>query len=99
MVTSQKKKGFKNWHPVTFLVVNMGLKLNNMIRLKNVIFSTLSCCICYSCGPSTTTKKAPYYPPPGSWERKLPEDEGVNPEKLSSAITFALANEVRHPGT
>ena len=33
-----------------------------------------------------------YVPPAGKWERKAPAELGLDPEKLKSAVEYALAN-------
>ena len=67
-----------------------------MYKSFKLIYTVLTACILYSCGPSVKTKKS-YFPPKGKWESKAPEDVGVNPGKLQSAIDFALANESPAP--
>src|SRR5262245_44276653 len=39
-----------------------------------------------------------YYPGPGeSWERRTPQQVGMDPARLNEAIAFALANETKAP--
>jgi len=39
-----------------------------------------------------------YYPNPGeSWERRTPQQVGMNPQTLQEAISYALANETKAP--
>src|SRR5262245_64918829 len=40
----------------------------------------------------------PYYPGPGgSWERRTPQQVGMDPARLNEAIAFAIANETKAP--
>ncbi len=65
------------------------------MRTKNafiwvLIFSCLSLGI-------HTSAQSNYIPPPGSWERKTPEQAKMDPAKLKEAIDFAIANEAKSP--
>lgn len=37
--------------------------------------------------------QAPYFPPPGSWEKKAPAELGMDPAKLAEAVAFAESRE------
>lgn len=39
----------------------------------------------------------PYFPPRGDWQRRMPEQAGLNPAALSAAVEYAQANENRAP--
>ena len=44
------------------------------------------------------TANTTYFPPPGqNWERRAPQELGVDPERLSIAVQFAVDNEVDWP--
>ncbi|MEO6656534.1 MAG: serine hydrolase [Pyrinomonadaceae bacterium] len=38
-----------------------------------------------------------YFPPAGEWERRTPEQENIDANKLKEAIDFAIANEAKTP--
>ncbi len=48
-------------------------------------------------GSSVALAQAPYYPPPGEWERKTPEAVGMDSALMAEAIAFAEANETSKP--
>jgi hypothetical protein len=39
----------------------------------------------------------PYFPPRGEWQRRTPEQAGLNPTALAAAVEYAQANENRAP--
>ena len=43
--------------------------------------------------PSVDAQSSVYYPPPGEWERKAPDEVGMDPTLLEEAITFAKSQE------
>ena len=49
------------------------------------------------CSPNNKDQLKTYYPSGGSWESKLPQEVGIDPDKLSEAIEFALNNESPAP--
>ena len=61
-------------------------------------FSSL--CLCVSVAVFLTAAPAaqgPYYPPPGNWERRAPEQMGMDAAKLDAAIAFAKSRENNMP--
>ena len=46
---------------------------------------------------STAAPQSPYYPLPGSWERRAPEEVGMDPVLLAEAIEFAKSQETSKP--
>ena len=48
-------------------------------------------------GGSSVSAQAPYYPPPGEWERNAPEEVGRDATLLAEAIAFAEAGETSKP--
>jgi CubicO group peptidase (beta-lactamase class C family) len=47
--------------------------------------------------PLVTWAQQPYYPPSGTWDRRTPAQEGLDPAKLQQAIAFSIAHESAHP--
>ena len=45
----------------------------------------------------SASAQKPYFPPPGSWERRTPEQARIDPAKLKEAIDFAIASESKLP--
>ncbi|GAA4384423.1 serine hydrolase [Hymenobacter koreensis] len=61
-----------------------------------------SLCIisCLFFSPASGQKKSPknqYFPPPGTWEQRRPEQVGMNAALLQEAVQFAVANETKAP--
>jgi CubicO group peptidase (beta-lactamase class C family) len=49
-------------------------------------------------GPAALAAQGPYVPPAGeAWERRAPEQVGLDPAWIRAAVEFALANESRAP--
>jgi len=47
--------------------------------------------------PQFIFAQKPYYPPADNWERRAPEQAGLDPAKLKEAIDFAIASESKTP--
>src|SRR5438094_10108799 len=45
----------------------------------------------------SASAQKPYFPPPGSWERRTLEQARIDPAKLKEAIDFAIASESKLP--
>ncbi len=43
--------------------------------------------------PAATAQATVYYPPRGDWERRKPEDAGMDAARLQQAVDYAMANE------
>ncbi|HEU4994731.1 MAG TPA: serine hydrolase [Gemmatimonadaceae bacterium] len=63
-----------------------------MIRFY--LAAALGCVALAHAGAQAAT---PYVPPPGSWERRTPEQMGMDGAKLQEAIAFAKEREVKVP--
>jgi hypothetical protein len=46
---------------------------------------------------STEERSAAAYYPDATWQHKTPSEMGINPQSLTEAIDFAVANETRAP--
>ncbi len=42
-----------------------------------------------------TLARSEYFPAPGQWERRLPDQMGIDADRLQAAVEFAVANESR----
>ncbi len=47
--------------------------------------------------PGTGGGQSTYYPPPDDWERRAPEEVGMEPTRLAAAIAFAESQETSKP--
>ena len=54
-------------------------------------------CLLLGAGMTAAQAQQPYVPPAGSWERRAPEQMGMDGVKLQDAIVFAKQNEVKAP--
>jgi CubicO group peptidase (beta-lactamase class C family) len=48
-------------------------------------------------GAGPAHAQQPYFPPTGEWERRTPEQLGLDPERIRDAVAFAQANEANSP--
>src|SRR5688572_10227800 len=68
-------------------------------RLRQ-FFKFSSLCLCVSVAffvAAVPAAQSPYYPPPGKWERRTPEQVGMDAAKLTAAIEFAKTRENNMP--
>lgn len=47
--------------------------------------------------PSLAFAQKPYFPPADNWERRAPDQAGLDPAKVKEAIDFAIASESKAP--
>ena len=66
------------------------------MKLLRVLLASVAAALVLT-GPSLALAQAPYYPPPGEWERKAPEAVGMDSALLAEAIAFAEGNETTKP--
>ena len=57
-------------------------------------FAIAACCVAATAAAQGPT---PYVPPPGAWERRTPEQMGMDGPRLQEAIAFAKSSEVKAP--
>ena len=65
-----------------------------MLKLKHAA-AVLS--VWLSMWPGAVLAQSTYFPPPGDWERKPPEEVGMDPLLLAAAIEFAESQETSKP--
>lgn len=64
-----------------------------MIRLHRILFALI-----FIVGTTTSVFSQAYYPGEwGDWEKKSPEEVGLNADKIQEAIQFAMDNETDNP--
>ena len=66
------------------------------MKLLRVLIASVAAALVVA-GSSLALAQAPYYPPPGEWERKTPEAVGMDSALMAEAIAFAEANETSKP--
>ena len=66
------------------------------MKLLRVLIASVAAAFVVA-GSSLALAQAPYYPPPGEWERKTPEAVGMDSALMAEAIAFAEANETSKP--
>lgn len=67
-----------------------------MRTFESMTSSVLAAILLASGGtPASGQSAPPYFPPPGdAWERRLPSQVGLDPNRLAAAVAFARRNEI-----
>ena len=61
------------------------------------LFSLLGLAALLSASADTWAQSEVYYPPPGEWEHKKPEEVGMDSRLLATAIEYAKSQEASKP--
>lgn len=68
----------------------------SLVRAIAIALLTLSASLSSNAQPRAQPE-GPYFPPRGEWQRRTPEQAGLNPAALAAAVEYAQANENRAP--
>ena len=68
----------------------------SLVRAAAIVLLTLCASLSTNAQPRVQPE-GPYFPPRGDWQRRTPEQAGLNPTALSAAVEYAQANENRAP--
>ncbi|MFM7327452.1 MAG: serine hydrolase domain-containing protein [Bacteroidota bacterium] len=69
----------------------------NACSLRSSVISVFLLTTLLAAGQKKNIIQPPYFPPYGQWEIRSPEQVGLDPEKIQSAILLAIAAESRNP--
>ena len=69
-------------------------KMTEAVRRVSILSVVAAALLAWS---AEALAQSTYYPPPGDWERRTPEEVGMDPVVLAAAIEFAESQETSKP--